>query len=120
MIISAESLSRRIKSRRPSPVRLDIQFELDVYSEAEPCPYCQSPSTRTFIDFEHRFRKNGLPHVVQADVPGFRCDRCEIDSLDVDATISAYEAAKNVVRDAGDQVSLRKIKASIRALRKKE
>ena len=97
-------------------IPLNIDFKEDI-PDHDVCPFCGEQTDKTLVELEVPFCLNNQVVVARAEVPGYKCPACDLDTLLLLAGIKAYEAALILIKEAKDEQRIKEIEDSIRVLK---
>lgn len=94
---------------------LEIDITLEQIPDNDPCELCGEPAMKTLIEYELPYTCEGESFVAWSEVPGYRCETCNLEFYDLGASIEVLEVARKVVQEANDETTLERIEASLNA-----
>lgn len=108
------------KEPQEQPIKytpLEISISLEDIPDTDPCEVCRGTTRKTLVSYELPYTCEGELLVAKGDVPGYKCDECELDFYDLGASIAVLETALKVVQQAGDELIARGVEASLNAVK---
>lgn len=101
--------------RPPFIVPLEISLTLDQIPDNEPCEFCEDLASKTLVEYELTYLQGGQPAIAIGEVPGYRCDACDLEFYDLRASVEVLDAAREIVSASNDKETLKRLEGSLKA-----
>lgn len=113
MIELHDSLRKLYEQPNLKFIPLGVEFKKD-YPEDHVCPFCGSEAHKANVYACFNYNDHGNPVAAEGELPGYKCDSCELDTIYLPFGIKGYEQALELAKMAGDEVAARQFEDSIR------